>query len=344
MAHHPISWQLLAKYLANETSDAENQQIAQWLRADSRNHDILHKARQVWDQSPHRKNTFDPEKGWTRVRQAIEPPVPVSDPRIGQGDRPAPRQHWLYASPIRIAASIALVIGLFYLAYWLSAPANSSMLVESYAPAGQQMRLTLPDGTQIRLLAESRLVYPRRFKGNFREVQLVGEAFFTVSPRANQPFIVHTPLLATTVLGTSFHVLARPDEDKHLVAVASGKVQVRAQGPDSSSVILQPNESAVFQANSGQLTRQAADPVQLDAWQSGELYFQDEPLEKVVPVLERWYGVRITFASESIRNCLLTARFRNENLRNVLESIRLSADIDFQLEEKRVTLRGKGCP
>ena len=81
-------------------------------------------------------------------------------------------------------------------------------------PRGMNKQLTLTDGTQVWLNAESTLEYPETFEGKpNREVYLKGEAYFEVTKNASQPFRVKTDALETLVLGTSFNVRAYSKED-----------------------------------------------------------------------------------------------------------------------------------
>ena len=73
-------------------------------------------------------------------------------------------------------------------------------------PRGGEFRITLGDGTQVWLNAESELSYPVVFAGGRREVELRGEAYFEVARDAARPFIVKTAAMDVRVLGTSFNV------------------------------------------------------------------------------------------------------------------------------------------
>ena len=61
-----------------------------------------------------------------------------------------------------------------------------------YTPAGQRAQLILQDGTEVWLNAKSKLIYPARFTGEKRQVEVEGEAFFKVAKDPSRPFIVST--------------------------------------------------------------------------------------------------------------------------------------------------------
>ena len=68
-------------------------------------------------------------------------------------------------------------------------------------PRGKDYHLTLADGTQVWLNAESHLEFPDRFTGDMREVRLQGEAYFEVKRDPKRPFIVYSDYLG---IGHSF--------------------------------------------------------------------------------------------------------------------------------------------
>src|SRR5690606_5004009 len=70
------------------------------------------------------------------------------------------------------------------------------------------------------------LNYPKEF-GETREVHLEGEGFFDIKHDPTRPFVVTSGNLTTTVLGTAFNIRALPNDDRIVVTVIRGKVQVK---------------------------------------------------------------------------------------------------------------------
>ena len=75
-------------------------------------------------------------------------------------------------------------------------------------PKGGEFHLTLSDGTQIWLNADSELEYPVHFTAKNREVKLKGEAYFKVTKDAHKPFIVKAMDYTLQVYGTEFNLNA----------------------------------------------------------------------------------------------------------------------------------------
>lgn len=86
--------------------------------------------------------------------------------------------------------------------------------VERVNESGHVLKIQLDDGTVVNLENNSRLKYKRSYENDSsRDVYMLGEAFFTVTKNPFKPFIVHSNEVFTEVLGTSFRVKAREDEE-----------------------------------------------------------------------------------------------------------------------------------
>ena len=112
-----------------------------------------------------------------------------------------------------------------------------------WVPQGGEYRLTLADGTEVWLNAESKLKFPTQFTGNKRTVELSGEAYFEVTGDTSCPFIIHTEGIEVKVSGTSFGIRSYQEEDAILTTLVSGSVDVESH---NSNVRLTPEHQAVF--------------------------------------------------------------------------------------------------
>ena len=178
----------------------------------------------------------------------------------------------------------------------LDKPADATTparLMALSVPRGQDYHLTLADGTQVWLNAESRLEFPDRFNGNTREVRLQGEAYFEVKKDAKRPFIVHTDYLTTRVLGTSFDVRAYSRKDAS-VTLVSGRVQVKT---GDLAQVLSPGEQAALKGS--QLAVIPVDTYPITQWKEGFFYFDNQSLFVIMQELARWYGVNVSFDDTS---------------------------------------------
>ena len=105
--------------------------------------------------------------------------------------------------------------------------------------------VTLPDGTIVWLNNNTKLIYPEAFSSTERSVYLEGEAYFKVTKNKARPFVVKSQGQEIKVLGTSFNVRNRPNEDLAETTLISGAVSLRFNN-DSVPVRLNPNEQITY--------------------------------------------------------------------------------------------------
>lgn len=211
-----------------------------------------------------------------------------------------PKRFW----PLKIAAvwfALLAVAGAGSY-YWISLNDQAVPLAVVYktmgAAHGQKMKLTLADGTSVELNAGSTLKAPERFAGTDRTVYLTGEAFLEVAKDSLRPFTVVTPHATVRVLGTVFNVRAYADDGVTRVAVLEGKVRVADS--TGQSVLLVKDQAADYAWQTQTFHAGAAAVKEDMVWRSGIMIFRDEPLERIVTTLERWYDVHIEIRNKQL--------------------------------------------
>lgn len=158
-------------------------------------------------------------------------------------------------------------------------------------PRGGQYQVVLPDGTKVWLNAASRLKYPTAFTGKERVVELQGQAYFEIAQKAEQPFKVRLDNMEVQVLGTSFDIMAYPDENTVNTTLLTGAVKVLV---NKESRLLQPGQQASV-ATSGHIGIATVNVDDVLAWKEGYFAFRDAGLETIMRQLSRWYDVDVRF-------------------------------------------------
>ena len=157
-----------------------------------------------------------------------------------------------FIKKLAIAAAIAVIVSIgIWMTLQPAAQNNIAATIqkksEVVAGKGIRSKLVLPDGTQVWLNSDSRLLYDEAFDGKQREVTLQGEAYFDVTKNPDRPFIVHTSAIDIRVLGTAFNVKSYPAEKTIETTLIHGLVEViNKNRPDASKIILRPKEKLVF--------------------------------------------------------------------------------------------------
>lgn len=244
----------------------------------------------------------------------------------------------------RVACILFMAIGLGYLSSWLLS--GSAMLaldepvleyVEHKTVPGVKSHLTLSDGSLVILNSGSELKYIKNFEKGRREVFLKGEAFFNVAKDSLRPFIVNSRETTTTALGTSFNVKAYEGETLD-VSLLTGKVAVKREGLMEEAVTLIPGEALKINTEKEQLEKTGFNKDQVIGWTKKWIFFQKTPLLEAIRVLENWYGVQIQLIRQPEEQVLLSGKFQDETLENVLEGLKFSARFDFKIEKENVKI------
>jgi transmembrane sensor len=248
---------------------------------------------------------------WCRCSVACPPPRAA--PRRG-------RARWWVAAA---AACITLLgVGLV----------PQVMPTEQLYSAGQgELRdLVLPDQTQVRLNADSRL---RVRMGWFsRKVELLqGEATFDIA-RDRRPFEVAVNGLEIRDIGTVFDVSRRLQSTR--IGVVSGEVEVWSQGADPRR-LAQLGEGRVVQVDARSHAVESLDmplSMLLD-WQQRKVSFLDERLDEVAAAFNRHNQVQVRVLDEGAASARLSGS---------LDAHRIGALQAFLERDPRFVVRREG--
>lgn len=205
--------------------------------------------------------------------------------------------------------------------------AASSRMLALTTPRGKDYHLTMADGTQVWLNADSRLEFPEAFGSDKREVKLKGEAYFEVAKDTQRPFVVHTDFITTQVLGTAFNVKAYSMRDA-AVTLVEGVVRVKA-GSESRQLV-PGQQAAIKQAH---LRVAQVDTYPYIQWKEGFLYYDNATLFTIMQDLARWYNVNVSFDDTS--KMQLRLHFvveRSKSLDEAISSLNSLGEVHVQRE------------
>lgn len=262
---------LIARRLSGECNPAENAELDAWIAAKPEHTAYFTEMEAAWHAMDEVVGgpMFNTTAAWEQVAPRLEKAPPGSN-----NGKPTTKAvqflpNWLkYATG---AAAILIIAALFL----QSDPKEVRVLA-----VNDNEIVHLPDQSTIRLRKGSSVRYPEHFSATQRLVHLEGEAFFDVSKREDQRFIVDAGRVAVTVLGTSFNV--KSDESGADVSVATGRVQVLAK-IEGKKILLRAGRAAHL-AN-GALHE--TDAVSNDtAWLNREKIYSNTPLRQILNELE----------------------------------------------------------
>lgn len=329
----------IARYVTGEISDAERDDIEEWIEESRARKSFVDELKQAWAASNAEPREYDVDAAWKRFQHRLEEHETADEggkrPRRKRSARSLSSRRrsrrWVSAGIVIVCLFVAVAISMF-----VGEPESSSPVEpQVYATeAGERTEIQLSDGSTVMLNVDSELRVGDKFGEENREVQLEGEAYFEVE--AGSPFVVETEDAQVRVLGTAFGVRSYSLEENMSVTVVEGKVGVNSPGDETAEHALKQRERAVV-SSTGSIN--IASEVSLDqylGWRQGRLAFHSTPLQEVIWELERTYGHQIWLLDSELADRRLTATFQEESLDKVLEVISLSLDVGYRVRDSTI--------
>lgn len=242
------------------------------------------------------------------------------------------RFRWLIAASL---AFLLLAAGGLYQTIWQ---------YKTYATDyGQTLSLTLHDGSQVTLNANSSLRIPRfGFDEDSRTVLLEGEAEFRVKHTTDHKrFIVKTPkALDVIVLGTEFTVFARKRATR--VVLNSGKVQLSYNHQQQNEQkFMKPGELATINKE-GHIEIQPIAPTEEPAaWKDHRFVFLSTPLSEIALMLDEVFGVKVVIPEKQVAQMTVSGSFTAHSAEELIQTLSEASTLTYQKEKRTIILQSK---
>ncbi len=244
---------------------------------------------------------------------------------------------------LNVAVVSLIILSTFYYLYFISGhsrniePETEVTVNVKSNPKGRKSLTKLPDGTLVKLNAESILTYNSQFGIDVRSVELRGEAFFDVMSNDNLPFVIKAGGIETQVIGTSFNVRAFEDERDTQIIVVSGEVTV--SDDLGNSIMLNPHEMLEYNRYEKTLKKSVcSDLKRFVAWKDGILIFDNDPFDIVIDKLEQWYDVEIELAENFHVPGDYTGEYSNKSLEIVLDGISYASGFKYSINGNKILI------
>jgi transmembrane sensor len=318
---------LLDRYMKGETSQEENELVANWLEENNN-------PNSEWLQF----NQSRKDQWLVDVFSQIQDSIQTKESKVIV----MPQREHLWRRIAAVAAVLVICSTLY-----LELPALKKLLhpVELTAlrvPLNQQTQITLADGSKVWINASSQLKYPKQFNSKTREVYLTGEAYFDIQHDADKPFIIHTGKVITTVLGTAFDI--KEDKISHTIKITVTRGKVSVANGNTQLGILTPNQQISFNLLNSKATQTEVDAKQAIAWQN-ELHFEDITFAEAASQLQQRFNVKINFSNDKVKNCRFTGTaLKGEKLDKILKVICAFNNATYQTKaDGSIIIDGAGC-
>lgn len=193
------------------------------------------------------------------------------------------------------ACAVTLIIaGAALLIYNHSKPSIDDDLLCVSTGIEEMASVSLPDESKVKLNGNTSLsYYPLNFSSHRRHLIFSGEGYFNITHDPDAPFVIEAKNLVITVLGTEFDFSANPDAETSMLYLINGSVLMESS-VTGEGVTVAPGERAEYNHSTGKFSVTAAsDNHNITAWYSGEICFDNAPLDSVINFLESHYDCQL---------------------------------------------------
>lgn len=325
--------ELVAKYLADELNAKERADFENQLVDDEQLNLELEAQSLIYDLTSDKDTVvFNTEVAWTKVNRRTTPA------RVVRLERPR-------YSLLKIAAALLViaVAGFLVINNKTGVAPIDTNSIEFTSSANNYKEYNLPDGSIVKLNANSSLKIASDFGDSNRTVTLVGEANFDVVRNEKLPFIILAGNSRVKVLGTSFNLTSYLNNDIEL-NVTEGNVEFSSVKNEDVKEQVTKGEMARMDKEGQTIKKDMIRNVNFSGWWTRKFEFEKTNLSEVIKNLEDAYWIEIEFNKE-IGNCPVTATYENKSLKEIIDLI----DITFpnievkSFKENRIILDGKKC-
>ncbi|MEG0463436.1 FecR family protein [Bacteroides sp.] len=309
---------ILTNYLDNKATLEEQKQVLAYLSTEEGQHDMaLHLDQDIEAFTDRMAETW------------LDHDVPTKRMKRRFLNHISPVRSWKVA--LRVAATVIpfllLSSALFFLSDRLGVFAPPDY-VSLTVPCGEQIHLVLQDGTLVHMNSSSRIRYPKKMGLFAREIELSGEAYFTVAKDKERPFVIDLNGVKVRVTGTEFNVKAYPDESYVQVMLYKGSLLLENQ--TDRTYPLRPGECADYDRTHGEChISRAVDAASIIGWQSRSLNFYRTPFRDILKTLERQYDVTFRLTAPELLDVRFTLSTSKVQVADILQDLEMVSSIHF---------------
>jgi len=246
------------------------------------------------------------------------------------------RRNYYWASGIAASLIFALFSAWFF---------NSMITVQtSY---GETRKISLPDGSQITLNANSTLSYPRAYAWkNIRTVDLNGEAYFKVvhfnknqdNIKSGELFEAVTGGVEVQVLGTEFNLKERHGEAH--IALINGRVQVKSK-VTGKKYLMEPGNVIKVNAKTGELMVNESGSELQSAWTDGRLLVSQTSVNEIITAFEDLYGYKVILDNPALGKKKIDGSISIKSEQSLLFTLSNILNVNIKREGKIIRLQSR---
>jgi ferric-dicitrate binding protein FerR (iron transport regulator) len=329
--------ELTAKYLSQEISASERQELLAWVAASEERQGRFDEMIQLWSiTNEYVEETFETntQKAWAKLDNVLDAPSKADE-------KPPQEAKVISLNRFKIWTRVAAVIAFLGFGYWLflnPSASETSMATVFQTTENQRKEVQLPDGSTVWLNENTTLRFVDSASINERWVSLEGEAFFDVERNEQKPFTIHAGESVTTVLGTSFNVRAYPQETIVEVTVESGKVKLENKVEEDVQLVA--GKSGIYNQKSKKVRIRESKLENANAWRTKKLTFSHAPLNEIAATLERYFDTKIIFKDPELGKCTVNLEEQEAKLDDILFIFKITNDLIIERTDSTIIIDG----
>ena len=322
-------YEIIAAYLAGESSEVENDLLLEWIRQSPKNRHIFNELRIGWQYAMADRSQMGKSK--IQIFKMI-----LARVRKRRFFRPAAA-----VAAFVLASGIGFAIAAFILnPKEEQIPIPEGQITVSTLP-GQKAQATLPDGTKIWLNSGTTISYPATYGIENRTATLVeGEIFLDVAKKDGKLFTLETSNGIVKVHGTSFDAKNYSEDHSMSISLEKGSIEFYSSD-ESSKAAVAPGQKLLLDKASGSMVLQKCDSEIESVWRFGELKIEKKDFLEVMADMERWYGVEIEVTGNIPKDNYFWMTVKTESLREMLGLLKKITPLSYKIEGKDVSVTVK---
>lgn len=330
---------LLSKEISQTISSDEKKMLDEGRKENSTFDQVYTEMHRFMQSDNRQKHPIDVEAKLSEVWNRINA---VHDEKVIPLNNPEKRKRII---PIwtRVAASIAIILGLGVLAY--NYLPQQQLYAQTIEAGNENLYTVLDDGTRVWLSKNSKLSYNNNFGKNIRAIKLTGEAFFDVAHHPEVPLTVSANEVDVIVKGTAFNVNASRFDVE--VALVRGLVSIKdSRRKNSEAFLLYPNQKAtvghgeiVLNKHNYRITQSNDTIVPETHWLDDALVFRKQRLQDLAKLMENRFGMHIEITNPHLRDQRFTGSIKNESLPQMLDALKQSLPFSYEITDGKVLIK-----
>ena len=318
----------IVDYLTGAATPQQADDIDTWRRQSADNEALFTQLREIWfSVTASQKDSYDSEAAFEAFKLNVA--------KLGR------RPHLVAEKPVlrhrlmKVAAAVVALVVTAVAAWtggYMGRGGREGHIIVS-APQGSQTVVLLPDSSEVRLNAGSKLTYGQNFGSDNRLVSLEGEALFSVHHDGGKPFIVKSNDFEVRVTGTKFNFRNYRNDDEAAVVLLRGSVAIDDVNSHRQMAALTPGQSFVYNKPAGTTRITAVDTARVARWTHGQLFFDEKLLTDIAKDMERTHGVNVVIENDGLRTKRFYGSFAlSDSPATIMRTLAMTGGIRYRIE------------